>query len=436
MRIFSGIQPTGAKHLGNYIGAIRNYVALQEKGDAFFCIVDLHSITSDYDPDDLRESTLALAALLFAAGLDPERSTVFAQSHVTAHPEAAWLLGSVTSYGELRRMTQFKDKREQQDFASSGLFTYPVLQAADILLYQTDLVPIGEDQRQHLELSRNVAERFNSRFGETFRLPDAMIPEVGGRIMDLQEPERKMSTTGGTAQGTVGVLDPPETIRKKFKSAVTDSGTDVRHDPEQKAGVSNLIEIMAIATGNEIPEIEARFDGGGYGAFKQEVGEAVVALFEPIRAALRGAALRPGRARAPARRRRREGPRGVRPHARADVRAHGLRPGARTTAAPPKRGRSHLASSSGPSGRRTRSRACSSRHRACRAARGRSAARSSTAPSSCRTRCGRRRTGPSGAARARAPESAFRGPTGRAGRCCCPGPAAGRDPTGRRTRRR
>jgi len=283
MRIFSGIQPTGAKHLGNYIGAIRNYVALQEKGDAFFCIVDLHSITSDYDPDDLRESTLSLAALLFAAGLDPERSTVFAQSHVPAHPEAAWLLGSVTSFGELRRMTQFKDKREQQDFVSAGLFTYPVLQAADILLYQTDLVPIGEDQRQHLELSRNVAERFNSRFGETFSLPDAMIPEVGGRIMDLQEPDRKMSTTGGTAQGTVGVLDPPATIRKKFKSAVTDSGTDVHHDPEQKAGVSNLIEIMAIATGQEIPEIEARFDGGGYGAFKQEVGEAVVALFDPIR---------------------------------------------------------------------------------------------------------------------------------------------------------
>jgi len=283
MRIFSGIQPTGAKHLGNYIGAIRNYVALQEKGDAFFCIVDLHSITSDYDPDDLRESTLSLAALLFAAGLDPERSTVFAQSHVPAHPEAAWLLGSVTSFGELRRMTQFKDKREQQDFVSAGLFTYPVLQAADILLYQTDLVPIGEDQRQHLELSRNVAERFNSRFGETFSLPDAMIPEVGGRIMDLQEPDRKMSTTGGTAQGTVGVLDPPETIRKKFKSAVTDSGTDVHHDPEEKAGVSNLIEIMAIATGQEIPEIEARFDGGGYGAFKQEVGEAVVALFDPIR---------------------------------------------------------------------------------------------------------------------------------------------------------
>ena len=204
MRIFSGIQPTGAKHLGNYIGAIRNYVALQEKGDAFFCIVDLHSITSDYDPDDLRESTLALAALLFAAGLDPERSTVFAQSHVTAHPEAAWLLGSVTSYGELRRMTQFKDKREQQDFASSGLFTYPVLQAADILLYQTDLVPIGEDQRQHLEFSRNVAERFNSRFGETFRLPDAMIPEVAAGSWTSRSPSGRCPRPGGPRRERTG----------------------------------------------------------------------------------------------------------------------------------------------------------------------------------------------------------------------------------------
>jgi tryptophanyl-tRNA synthetase len=284
MRIFSGIQPTGAKHLGNYIGAIRNYVSTQEKGDAFFCIVDLHSITTEYEPDDLRESTLSLAALLFAAGLDPERSTVFVQSHVSAHPEAAWLLASVTSFGELRRMTQFKEKGEQQEFVSAGLFTYPVLQAGDILLYQTDVVPIGDDQRQHLELSRDVAERFNSRYGETFRLPEAMIPEVGGRIMDLQEPTKKMSTTGGTAQGTVGVLDPPETIRRKFKTAVTDSGTDVRHAPDDKPGISNLIEIMAIATGTEIPAIEARYDGGGYGTFKEEVGEAVVALFDPIRA--------------------------------------------------------------------------------------------------------------------------------------------------------
>jgi len=283
MRIFSGIQPTGAKHLGNYIGAIRNYVATQERGEAFFCIVDLHSITTDYQPEELRESTLSLAALLFAAGLDPDRSTVFVQSHVSAHPEAAWLLGSVTSYGELRRMTQFKEKGDHQEFVSAGLFTYPVLQAADILLYQTDVVPIGDDQRQHLELSRNVAERFNSRFGETFRLPEALIPEVGGRIMDLQEPTKKMSTTGGTLQGTVGVLDPPETIRKKFKTAVTDSGTDVRHAPDEKPGISNLMEILAIVGDQELSEIEARYDGQGYGAFKDEVADAVVAALDPIR---------------------------------------------------------------------------------------------------------------------------------------------------------
>jgi tryptophanyl-tRNA synthetase len=283
MRIFSGIQPTGAKHLGNYIGAIRNYVSLQDEGEAFFCIVDLHSISTDYDPVELRESTLSLAALLFAAGLDPDRCTLFVQSHVHAHPEAAWLLGSVTSFGELRRMTQFKDKGDQQEFVSAALFSYPVLQAADILLYQTDLVPVGEDQRQHLELARNVAERFNARYGETFRLPDAMIPKVGGRVMDLQEPTKKMSTTGGTAQGTVGVLDPPDTIRKKFRSAVTDSGTDVRHDPDGKAGISNLIEILSIMGGEEIPAIEARYDGGGYGAFKSDVAEAVVSVLDPIR---------------------------------------------------------------------------------------------------------------------------------------------------------
>ena len=283
MRIFSGIQPTGAKHLGNYIGAIRNYVALQDRGEAFFCIVDLHSITTEYEPEELRESTLSLAALLFASGLDPERCTLFVQSHVRAHAEAAWLLGSVASFGELRRMTQFKDKAEQQEFVSGALFSYPVLMAGDILLYQTDLVPVGEDQRQHLELSRNMAERFNARYGRTFTVPDAMIPEVGGRVMDLQEPTKKMSTTGGTAQGTVGVLDPPETIRKKFRSAVTDSGTEVRHDLKEKAGISNLIEILSIMGGDEIPAIEARYDGGGYGAFKQDVGDAVVAVLDPIR---------------------------------------------------------------------------------------------------------------------------------------------------------
>jgi len=284
MRIFSGIQPTGAKHLGNYIGAIRNYVALQDEGEAFICVVDLHSISTEYDPAELRESTLSLAALLFAAGLDPDRCTLFVQSHVPAHPEAAWLLGSVTSFGELRRMTQFKDKGDQQEFVSAALFTYPVLQAADILLYQTDVVPVGEDQRQHLELARNVAERFNARYGETFHLPEAMIPKVGGRVMDLQEPTKKMSTTGGTPQGTVGVLDPPDTIRKKFRSAVTDSGSDVRHDPEAKAGISNLIEILSIMSGEEIPAIEARYDGGGYGAFKSDVAEAVVSVLDPIRA--------------------------------------------------------------------------------------------------------------------------------------------------------
>jgi tryptophanyl-tRNA synthetase len=283
MKVFSGIQPTGAKHFGNYSGGFRQYAATQELGEAIFCIVDLHSITVEHDPADLRERTLDLAAMLFATGIDPERSIVFCQSHVPAHAEAAWLLGSVTSYGELRRMTQFKEKRERQEFVSAALFTYPVLMAGDILIYQADRVPIGDDQRQHLELARDVAERFNSRFGETFVLPEGIYPEVGARIMDLQEPDRKMSTTGGTAQGTVGLLDPPETIAKKFRSAVTDSGRDVVHDPDGKPGVSNLIEIMHVATGEPIEAIEARYDGQGYGAFKQDVGEAVIDLLEPIR---------------------------------------------------------------------------------------------------------------------------------------------------------
>ncbi len=284
MRIFSGVQPTGAKHLGNYIGAFRQYVANQERGDAFFCIVDLHSITVEYEPEELRRATLDLAAMLMAAGLDPDRCTLFVQSHVPAHPEAAWLLSAVTSFGELRRMTQFKDKAEQQQFVSAGLFSYPVLQAADILLYQTDVVPIGEDQRQHLELSRDVAERFNARFGETFTVPRAEFPEVGARIMDLQEPERKMSTTAGTPQGTVLLADPPDVLRKKFKSAVTDSGREVQHDRAAKPGVSNLIEIMSAATGAAIPEIESRYDGQGYGSFKADVAEAVVELLGPLQA--------------------------------------------------------------------------------------------------------------------------------------------------------
>jgi tryptophanyl-tRNA synthetase len=284
MRVFSGIQATGAKHIGNYIGAMRQYVATQDEGDAFFCIVDLHSITTEYEPQDLHDRSLDLAALLFAVGLDPDRCTLFLQSHVAAHPEAAWLLSAVTGFGQLGRMTQFKEKREGKEFVSAGLFTYPVLMAGDILLYQTDVVPVGDDQRQHIELTRDVAERFNARYGETFKIPTGVFPEVGARIMDLQEPTKKMSTTGGTPQGTVLVLDPPDTIRQKFKTAVTDSGRDVRYDPEAKAGVSNLIEILSVATDRPITEVEAAYDGRGYGDLKSDVAEAVVDLFAPVHA--------------------------------------------------------------------------------------------------------------------------------------------------------
>jgi tryptophanyl-tRNA synthetase len=282
MRVFSGIRASGDKTLGNYSGGFRQYVATQEQGEAFFCIVDLHSITTPFEPDVLREATLGVGALLFAAGLDPERSTVFVQSHVPAHPEAAWLLGSVASFGELRRMTQFKERSEEQEFVSAGLFNYPVLMAGDILLYQTQIVPIGDDQRQHLELTRNIAERFNARFGETFVVPEAVYPDEGARIKNLQEPERLMSTTRGAPQGVVRMVDSPEEIRRKFKTAVTDSGTEVRHAPEEKPGISNLIEIMAVATASSIADVESRYDGQGYGRFKEDVGEAVVELLDPI----------------------------------------------------------------------------------------------------------------------------------------------------------
>jgi tryptophanyl-tRNA synthetase len=282
-RVFSGIQPTGRKTLGNYSGGFRQYVQTQESHDAFFCIVDLHSITVEYDPAELRGSTLDLAAMLFATGLDAEKSTIFCQSHVTAHAEAAWLLSAVASYGQLGRMTQFKEKSDRHDFVSAGLFTYPVLMAGDILLYQTDLVPIGDDQRQHLELARDIAERFNFRYGETFKVPDGQFPSVGGRIMDLQDPTSKMSTTLSTEQGAVYIMDSPDAIRKKFKSAVTDSGREVRYDPAEKPGVSNLLEIMSVATGEPIDTLAARFEGSGYGELKEAVGESVVELLTPIR---------------------------------------------------------------------------------------------------------------------------------------------------------
>jgi tryptophanyl-tRNA synthetase len=286
-RIFSGIRASGDKTLGNYSGGYRQYVATQDEGEAFFCIVDLHSITTDFQPEELREYTLAGAAMLFATGLDPDRSTVFAQSHVVAHAEAAWLLSAVTSFGELRRMTQFKEKSESQDFVSAGLFTYPVLMAGDILLYQTDIVPIGDDQRQHLELTRDVAERFNQRFGETFTVPRGVYPKEGARIKNLQEPERLMSTTRGAPQGVVRMVDEPDVIRKKFKTAVTDSEKEIRHAPETKPGISNLLEIMSVATTEPVAELERRYDGAGYGQFKEDVGEAVVTLLSPIQASYR-----------------------------------------------------------------------------------------------------------------------------------------------------
>ncbi|MBA2474560.1 MAG: tryptophan--tRNA ligase, partial [Actinobacteria bacterium] len=287
MRIFSGIQPTGGKHFGNYSGGFRQYAATQELGEAFFCIVDLHSITVPYDPAGLRELTLDLAALLFATGLDAERSTVFVQSDVTAHAEAAWLLSAVATLGELRRMHQFKDKSKRQESVSAGLLTYPILMAGDILLYRADRVPIGDDQRQHVELARDLAERFNARFGDTFTLPEGLYPQIGARIMDLQEPARKMSTTGGTQAGTVSLLDPPEAILKKFRSAVTDSGRDIVR-ADDKPGITNLIDILSVATGESPEAIEARYDGHGYGQLKQDVGEAVVAVVEPIQARYRG----------------------------------------------------------------------------------------------------------------------------------------------------
>ena len=291
MRVFSGIQPTGAKHLGNYIGGFRQYVSTQEGNDAFFCIVDLHSITVEYDPKDLHDRSLDLAALLYAVGLDPTRSTIFCQSHVTAHAEAAWLLSAVTGFGQLGRMTQFKEKGEGKAFVSAGLFTYPVLMAGDVLLYQTDIVPVGDDQRQHIELMRDVAERFNSRFGETFKVPRGVFPEVGARIMDLQEPTKKMSTTGGTPQGTVLVLDDPDTISRKFKTAVTDSGREIAYDPDGKPGVSNLVEILAVATGRAIPDTVSAYEGKGYGDLKTDTAEAVVELMRPVQE--RYAQLRP-----------------------------------------------------------------------------------------------------------------------------------------------
>jgi tryptophanyl-tRNA synthetase len=282
--IFSGIQPTGRKHLGNYIGAIRQYVEGQERGEpAIFCIVDLHALSVPYEPAELRERLYDTAAILLAAGLDPDRCVLFRQSDVREHTELTWLLTAVTAHGDLNRMHQFKDKSaRQQELVSAGLFFYPVLMAADVLAYRATEVPVGDDQRQHVELMREIARRFNSRFGETLVVPELRVPSVGARIMDLQEPERKMSTTGGTEQGTVLVLDEPAAIRKKFGSAVTDSGREIVRSPE-KPGITNLIDVLAVARGCDQATVESEFEGSGYGDFKQAVAEAVVEYLAPVR---------------------------------------------------------------------------------------------------------------------------------------------------------
>ena len=282
-RVLSGIQPSGDFHLGNYIGAVRHWVTDQDRNDCFYLIVDLHAITLPQDPRELRSRTIELATILLAAGIDPDRSTLFVQSHVPEHAELAWVLECIATLGELRRMTQFKDKsaKSQEASSSAGLFTYPVLQAADVLLYATDFVPVGEDQRQHLELTRDIAERFNHRFGETFVVPEATIPPVGAKIMDLQNPGSKMSKSADSPQGTIAILDPPDAITRKVRSAVTDSGREVVVR-EDKPAITNLLTIYSVVSGEPIGALEDRYGGSGYAQFKSNLAEALVAYLEPF----------------------------------------------------------------------------------------------------------------------------------------------------------
>ena len=284
-RVFSGIQPTGAKHIGNWLGAIRHYVEDQDTygSESIFCVVDLHSMTVPYEPDDLRSWSLDTAAVLIAAGLDPERCVLFLQGQVTAHSELAWILNCVATMGELGRMTQYKSKSDGRDSVTVGLFAYPVLMAADVLVYKADRVPVGEDQRQHLELMRDLAERFNNRFGVTFPLPEPAIPKTAARIRDLQDPARRMSTTQSSAEGKVLMLDPPDLIMRKFKRAVTDSGSEIVARTD-KPGVSNLLDILSAITGSDVPTLEAGYVGKGYGALKTDVAEAVIEGLAPIQA--------------------------------------------------------------------------------------------------------------------------------------------------------
>jgi tryptophanyl-tRNA synthetase len=290
-RVFSGIQPTGEMHLGNYLGAVRRWVAEQDD-ESLYCIVDLHALTVPQDPAELRAKTLELTQLMLAAGMDPDVVTLFAQSQVVEHAELAWVMECTAAFGELRRMTQFKEKADQADFVSAGLFAYPALQAGDILLYDTDKVPVGDDQRQHLELARDLAIRFNHRYGETFVVPAHVIPPVGARIMDLQAPERKMSKSLESPQGTVLVLDDPKAIERKFRRAVTDSDAEVRFDPEAKPGVANLLTILAAATGGDPVELAEGYDQ--YGPLKADAAEAVIELLAPLQKRFAELAADPG----------------------------------------------------------------------------------------------------------------------------------------------
>lgn len=283
-RVLSGIQPSGASHLGTYLGALKNWVAGQDDYDNFFCLVDLHALTTSQDPKELRSNVRELAAVFIACGLDPERSVIFRQSRVSEHAELCWLLNCVARFGELSRMTQFKDKtqREGTEAASAALFDYPVLQAADILLYNAHLVPVGEDQRQHLELTRTLARRFNHLYGETFVAPEPMILQTGARVMALDDPESKMSKSAPTPAGYISLLDEPDTIRRKVRRAVTDSGSEVRASPDKPA-VSNLLGIHAGLSGRAVQEIEADYQGKGYGDFKKDLAEVIVENLSPIR---------------------------------------------------------------------------------------------------------------------------------------------------------
>jgi tryptophanyl-tRNA synthetase len=279
-RVFSGIQPTGDVHLGNLLGALQHWVRDQHQGGSIHCVVDLHALTVPQDPDELRQTSVQLAQVLLAVGLDPDVCTLFLQSHVHEHTELAWLMECTASTGQLQRMTQFKDKADKAEFVSAGLFTYPALMAADILLYDTDEVPVGEDQRQHLEFTRDLAVRFNSRFGDTFVVPKAVVPKAGARVMDLQDPTNKMSKSGESPQGTVLVLDPPEVVTKKIKRAVTDADNEVRWDVEAKPGVSNLLSILGAATGQDPEALAGNYTQ--YGPLKADTAEALVELLRPI----------------------------------------------------------------------------------------------------------------------------------------------------------